>query len=77
MQVLSIFVFIMLGSASFAPWSAWSQAVNQAIKPEQVTLQPAGRDTVSLEIRKRLLADREAELLARREAAMAARKTQN
>jgi hypothetical protein len=70
-RVFPIIVFLLLLPASFAPWSAWSSALSQVSEPSRVEMEPAGKDTVSLETRKKLLAAREAALLARSKAALA------
>jgi hypothetical protein len=67
---------LVLIAASLAPWAAWSPAASQAIEAKQVEFQPAGRDTVSLEIRKQLLAARVTDLASRRDAALVAREKQ-
>ena len=71
----ALFVLLLV-AAGLATWAAWSPAVSQSIDSQQMEYQPAGKDTVSLETRKQLLAAREDAVLARRKAAMAARELQ-
>ena len=75
-RLFPILVVLLLIAVILAPWAAWSPAVSQEIEPKRVELQPAGKDTVSLETRKQLLAVREADLMARRDAALVAREQQ-
>ena len=75
-RLYPMLVVLVLITASLATWAAWSPAVSQSIDPKLEECRPAGKDTVSLETRKQLLADREDALLARRKAAMAARELQ-
>jgi hypothetical protein len=75
-RLFPILIVLLLIAVSLAPGAAWSPAVSQEIETKRVELQPAGKDTVSLETRKQLLVAREAALMACRKAALVAREQQ-